>query len=90
MGTFDSGFKVARLLRHRWFLTILENAGWVNGGRIIGATPDTTLEEIHRMLEHVERGENVMVVVSKWAESVDGNISPDFNVFKCLTVQRRK
>lgn len=89
MSIFDSGFRVAKLLRHEWFRKILEQAGWQNGGRIIGCTPDTRVEELYGCLKNVEVGEEAVVVLSDWARSLDGQLSIQ-NAFQCMTVKRTR
>jgi hypothetical protein len=84
---FDSGFRIAGLLRYEWFRKILEEAGWRNGGRIIGCTFDTSVEELYGCLKNVEAGEEVLVVLSGWARSFDGNLSAS-NAFQCMMVKR--
>lgn len=61
--TFDNGFRVARLLRHRWFLEELQAAGWQNGENIIGAVPETPLSEIRAAMRHYEQGKRFFVVL---------------------------
>jgi hypothetical protein len=60
---------MARLLRHSWFVSTLAGAGWKSGERCMAVTPDTRIEEIFETLKHVDKGELVTVVMSRWNDN---------------------
>ncbi len=65
--TFDSGFAVARLLRHGWFVDLLKQRGWQNGGLIMGVTHDTSIGEIRRCLKFYDPDTVVhLVLANDW------------------------
>jgi len=66
---FDSGFKMARVLRHAWFVSTLAGAGWKSGERVMAVTPDTKIHEIFDTLQHVDKDEPVTVVMSRWNDN---------------------
>jgi len=68
---FDSGFKMARVLRHRWFRDMLAEVGWQNGERCMAVSPDVPIHEVFDTLKHVEKGEPVTLVMSKWSDDPD-------------------
>ena len=82
---FDSGFKIGKLLRHEPFRKMLEDAGWVNGGRVMGVTEEVTVGQMLEALTYVDKGEPVTVVASRWMNNPAG--APLLNQwFRCFTV----
>lgn len=90
VSTFDSGFKVARLLRHDWFRRRATRAGWKSGGWIIGATPDTSMRELTTCMNGAPDDEDVLLVISTWREDSAGEISMHMNTFTFLIISRKE
>lgn len=78
--TFDSGFRVASLLRHTWLRDQLVQAGWNNADSIIAATPETELWEILECLKARPDDGPVWLVVGDWSLITYSVIKPQVTV----------
>lgn len=67
---------MGRLLRQQWFRERLADAGWVNGGSVMGVRPETTAKEMVETLSHHEAGHTVTVVMSEWRDNFAGDVYP--------------
>lgn len=83
--TFDSGFRLAKLLRLEWFRKALTRAGWKNGDPVIGAVSYTSVEEI---LSCLDSGQNALVVVGDWESLANGQPSPFLRFLKVEKIAR--
>lgn len=83
--TFDSGFRLAKLLRLDWFRKALSRAGWKNGDSVIGAVSYTSVEEI---LSCLDSGQNALVVVGDWESLANGEPSPFLRFLRVEKVAR--
>lgn len=84
--TFDSGFRLAKLLKLDWFRKALVNAGWESGDRVIGAVHHTEIAEI---LWCLDKGETALVVIGNWEGLANGQPSPFFGFLKVENIGRR-
>lgn len=71
--TFDSGFRLAKLLKFAWFRKALTRAGWRSGDAVIAAVSYTSISEISDCLDS---GQNALVIVGDWESQFNGQPAP--------------